>query len=607
YVWKRDYKRSPVLGAVWTLRPRSNTVNHRIQIPSLRFKMTVPPGYQRVTIIALAVLFLKSIQCMDGRTLLAGKTAEDTGKARGHMCSYPGKLTPPAAVSVYLDDVNKPQRGQAFQGDQFVKKPSVSQADKQQYFEFMSQTTKPHPGLTLQHLDHIMGKDETEAQGSSHGGSVNPYWPAVHMKFLAEDMDKVTEDLDKLATSIRKRKIIGHSASSYEGESQQKDTDKLAESARELQEAHQHLQQYIERQLGRWADQNDIRILDTFFDKNLSRKKKPPAGQEIELKADSQTIKDLFATTSSFEQVYEILSRDFRYLKHETDQDFWALQRSYIQAVDQAYKHNLIGHKDFKKTLCKSGVTQLLPLVTCSCISLIPKMDTRTPCTEAVTFFWNSLIDREEKTRFLHEILRLDAVEYIKTNHEGLAENALHDSFKFLFGSGALLEALERGLRTSQVQKHLEGIIRIFMDQLVWETEWRESEAMRLMAQTLKFVDENFLDEEAPHLYIPGLIKAFDDPLRKKMEFFSARAQAIVELEKLSKYLQASFPLRTEGHPPKPISPLEELDLIERKLGNLPVQVAYQSKIASNLKGKPQTLCEDEIYEPLPLKLRTKP
>ncbi|KAH9465439.1 hypothetical protein Pst134EA_013323 [Puccinia striiformis f. sp. tritici] len=522
------------------------------------------------------------------------------------MCSYPGKLTPPAAVSVYLDDVNKPQRGQAFQGDQFVKKPSVSQADKQQYFEFMSQTTKPHPGLTLQHLDHIMGKDETEAQGSSHGGSVNPYWPAVHMKFLAEDMDKVTEDLDKLATSIRKRKIIGHSASSYEGESQQKDTDKLAESARELQEAHQHLQQYIERQLGRWADQNDIRILDTFFDKNLSRKKKPPAGQEIELKADSQTIKDLFATTSSFEQVYEILSRDFRYLKHETDQDFWALQRSYIQAVDQAYKHNLIGHKDFKDLVQKRGYATAAarymflhfthsengyknPLYRSSDILLeLPY----------ASHFVNMLnvIDREEKTRFLHEILRLDAVEYIKTNHEGLAENALHDSFKFLFGSGALLEALERGLRTSQVQKHLEGIIRIFMDQLVWETEWRESEAMRLMAQTLKFVDENFLDEEAPHLYIPGLIKAFDDPLRKKMEFFSARAQAIVELEKLSKYLQASFPLRTEGHPPKPISPLEELDLIERKLGNLPVQVAYQSKIASNLKGKPQTLCEDEIY-----------
>ncbi|KAI9603729.1 hypothetical protein H4Q26_003328 [Puccinia striiformis f. sp. tritici PST-130] len=530
--------------------------------------MTVPPGYQRVTIIALAVLFLKSIQCMDGRTLLAGKTAEDTGKA--------------PAVSVYLDDVNKPQRGQAFQGDQFVKKPSVSQADKQQYFEFMSQTTKPHPGLTLQHLDHIMGKDETEAQGSSHGGSVNPYWPAVHMKFLAEDMDKVTEDLDKLATSIRKRKIIGHSASSYEGESQQKDTDKLAESARELQEAHQHLQQYIERQLGRWADQNDIRILDTFFDKNLSRKKKPPAGQEIELKADSQTIKDLFATTSSFEQVYEILSRDFRYLKHETDQDFWALQRSYIQAVDQAYKHNLIGHKDFKDLVQKRGyATAAARYISSDILLELPY----------ASHFVNMLnvIDREEKTRFLHEILRLDAVEYIKTNHEGLAENALHDSFKFLFGSGALLEALERGLRTSQVQKHLEGIIRIFMDQLVWETEWRESEAMRLMAQTLKFVDENFLDEEAPHLYIPGLIKA---------------AQAIVELEKLSKYLQASFPLRTEGHPPKPISPLEELDLIERKLGNLPVQVAYQINDSySELQGlflalAPETLLLEHVFTP---------
>jgi hypothetical protein len=118
-----------------------------------------------------------------------------------------------------------------------------------------------------------MGQAEIEAQGSSHGGSVNPYWPALHMKFLAEDMDKMTEDLDKLAAAIGKRKIIGCSADSYEGGGQQQDTAKLAESARELQEVHQHLEQYIEREFGHWAHEHDIRILDTFFEKNLSRKR----------------------------------------------------------------------------------------------------------------------------------------------------------------------------------------------------------------------------------------------------------------------------------------------------------------------------------------------
>ncbi|KAA1067924.1 hypothetical protein PGT21_021653 [Puccinia graminis f. sp. tritici] len=505
---------------------------------------------------------------MNGRTLLAGKSAEDAGKA--------------PATSVYLDDVV------------FMKKPSVSQADNQQYSKFMN-------------LDHIMGKAEIEAQGSSHGGSVNPYWPALHMKFLAEEMDKMTEDLDKLATAIGKRKIIGCNPDSYEGREQQKDTAKLAESARELQEAHQHLEQYIERQFGHWAHEHDIRILDTFFEKNLSRKRKTSASQEIELKADSDTIKKLFSSTSSFQQVYETLSGDFRQLKPGTDQDFWALHRSYIQTLDQAYKHNLIEYKDFEKlvkerryataaarymflhfTHSENGYKN--PLYRNSDILL--ELSYASPFVNML-----NVINREEKTRFLHEILRSDAMEFTKIDQEGIAERSLGDSFKYLFGSQALLEALESATsRASQVEKHLKGIIKIFMDESVWQTEWRDSEAMRLIAQTLKFVDQNFLQEGSPPLRIPSLLEMFTGPLRNKLDLFSARAQAIVELEKVSKHLQGSFPLRSEGHPPKPISALEELDLIDRKLGYLPAQEAYQSKMASTLKGESQILCEKEIY-----------
>ncbi|EFP87278.2 uncharacterized protein PGTG_12862 [Puccinia graminis f. sp. tritici CRL 75-36-700-3] len=553
--------------------------------------MTVPPGYKSVTKIVLALLFLKSIRCMNGRTLLAGQSAEDAGKA--------------PATSVYLDDVVKHERG--FQGDVFMKKPSVSQADNQQYFKFMSQTTKPHPGLSLQHLDRIMGKAEIEAQGSSHGDSVNPYWPTLHMKFLAEDMDKITEDLDKLATAIGKRKVIGYSADSYEGGGQQKDTAKLAESARELQEANEHLEQYIERQFGHWAHEHDIRILDTFFEKNLSRKRKTSASQEIELKADSDTIKKLFSSTSSLKQVYETLSGEFRYLKPDTDQDFWALHRSYIQTLDQAYKHNLIKSKDFKELVKKRGYATAAarymflhfthsekgyknPLYRNSDILL--ELSYASPFVNML-----NVINRGEKTKFLHEILRLDAMEYAKIVYEGLAERSLADSFKYLFGSEALLQALEGTTsQASQVETHLKGIIKIFKDESIWQTEWRDSEAMRLMAQTLKFVDQNFLQEESPRLRIPSLLELFNGPLRNKLDLFSARAQAIVELEKLSKHLQGSFPLRSEGHPPKPISALEELELIDRKLEYLPAQEAYQSRMASTLKGESQTSCEKEIY-----------
>jgi hypothetical protein len=215
-----------------------------------------------------------------------------------------------------------------------------------------------------------------------------------------------------------------------------------------------------------------------------------------------------------------------------------------------------------------------------------------------MSFWIPEVINREEKTKFLHEILRLDAMEYAKIEYEGLAERSLADSLKYLFGSEALLEALEGTTsRASQVEQHLKGIIKIFKDESVWQTEWRDSEAMRLMAQTLKFVDENFLKEGSPRLHMPSLLEFFDGPLRNKLDLFSARAQAIVELEKLSKHLRGSFPLRSEGYPPKPISALEELELIDRILRYLPAQEAYQSRMASTLKGGPQTLCEKEIYD----------
>ncbi|KAA1118400.1 hypothetical protein PGTUg99_004132 [Puccinia graminis f. sp. tritici] len=514
---------------------------------------------------------------MNGRTLLAGKSAEDAGKA--------------PATSVYLDDVV------------FMKKPSVSQADNQQYFKFMSQTTKPHPGLTLQHLDHIMGKAEIEAQGSSHGGSVNPYWPALHMKFLAEDMDKMTEELDQLATAIGKRKIIGCNPDSFEGREQQKDTAKLAESALELQEAHQHLEQYIERQFGHWAHEHDIRILDTFFEKNLSRKRKTSASQEIELKADSDTIKKLFSSTSSFQQVYETLSGEFRNLKPSTDQDFWALHRSYIQTLDQAYKHNLIKYTDFEKL-----VTERRYATAAARYMFLHFTHSENGYKNPLYRNSDILLELSYASPFVNmlngmfgigstHLPPLDAMEFTKIEQEGIAERSLGDSFKYLFGSQALLEALESATsRASQVENHLKGIIKIFMDESVWRTEWRDSEAMRLMAQTLKFVDQNFLQEGSPRLHIPSLPEMFNGPLRNKLDLFSARAQAIVELEKVSKHLQGSFPLRSEGHPPKPISALEELDLIDRKLGYLPAQEAYQSKMASTLKGESQILCEKEIY-----------
>ncbi|KAI9603747.1 hypothetical protein H4Q26_003347 [Puccinia striiformis f. sp. tritici PST-130] len=130
-----------------------------------------------------------------------------------------------------------------------------------------------------------------------------------------------------------------------------------------------------------------------------------------------------------------------------------------------------------------------------------------------------NVIDHQEKARFLHQIIKLDALEYK------------------LFATDYLLKSLQEtqlwNVRTGQwAQKYLETIIKIFMDDRIWYKNSGNNEGIRIMGQILKFVDKNFLQSESEFPTIVSIRGIYEDRLRNRIELLSARARAIVELEK---------------------------------------------------------------------------
>ncbi|KAI7951561.1 hypothetical protein MJO28_007245 [Puccinia striiformis f. sp. tritici] len=558
-------------------------------------KMVIHIGYQAIKVIVL-VLCLRVTQCMN-KPLLTKEGTKDLGKARSFCSNRPytslrlkKNKMPQAAAAVSLNDVMRRPRGHVFREDREMKKPSVSQGDHQQYFKSIREITKPSPGYSVEQLDHI-------------GRSVNPYWPAAHMNSLAADFEMMSEDLQKLAMAIEKRKFRAPGDGSFKLTGHEADKAQLLEIAQDLQAVHDNLQLYIERLFSLWASQNGVLKRNIFSDKFLSLKKKKSAGQEKDLMISAENIKGLFPI-DRLKNAYKNLSTRFHYFKPKNDRDFWALHRIYIQTVDQTYKHNLLGFTDFEELVEKRDYAENAAYYMFLHFTHVTN-DYKNPLyrnSDILLELWYSspfvnmlnVIDPRHKARFLHQIIKMDALDYTSTPRPGLIEKHLARSLKDLFEHNSLLGSLENGYTLSRTnQLSIKTIVTVFLDNLLWDKEWGNSEAMRLAAQTLKFIDGTYLHIK-PLNPTTSAIDAMFKPIRNKINLFSARAQAIVELEKFSKYLHESFPLRNDGSLQKPIPISEELNLIEGHLEHLPAQDAYH-KVVKGQDDRHKPWCEEDI------------
>ncbi|KAH9465440.1 hypothetical protein Pst134EA_013324 [Puccinia striiformis f. sp. tritici] len=526
--------------------------------------MILPIGLQWSKMIVFSVFCLRVTHSMN--TPLVAKESKDFGKS---------------PVSISFADVVKPQKGQVFRGNQAFNKPSVSPGDTAQYFKSIREMTKPSPGLSVEHLDDARG-------------STSPYWSAVHINSLAEDFETMFEDLHKLGKAIEKRKTRRGKNRSYSKEDRKYAKGQLTEVAQDLKAVHLNSLQYIERFLERWAAANDVSKRKIFGDKIFSLTKKKTAGQKNELPlGDPETIKGIFPKDrlQRASSTLSILSHSSN-LDPNQDQHVWALHRIFIQTVDQAYKFNLLDLEDFKKYVKKTGYA------TDAARSMFlhftrSTTDYKNPMyrnSDILLELWYSspfvnmlnVIDAPEKRKFLHEIIKSDALDYIGGRHDGLVEKHLVRTLKQLFENNSLLSALEDGSLGVATERSIQKIINVCLDDLVLKKEWRDSEALRLMARTLEFIDGTYLQTESSTPTLTRLRGMFKDPLRNRIKLVSARAKATVELEKISKYLHERFPLRNDVPLQKPIPTLEELDLIEGHLEHLPAQQDYESAIKTS-------------------------
>ncbi|KAI7951570.1 hypothetical protein MJO28_007254 [Puccinia striiformis f. sp. tritici] len=511
--------------------------------------MQVSQGQQMVRVILLAVFCSRATQCMDTSPLLGKSGAEDWGKGPD-----------PSGSFEYV--VKRPQ-GKWLEGDEVMEKPSFSQEDIQQYFKSIRQINKPSPGLSA------------KPQSSLDEVPVNPYWTTLRMNSMAEDVEKLTGDLDRLAKAIVYRKFTdGNDVSSLRKTFETIDNTILAENVRDLQVVHHCFKEYMEWQLKSWASTIGVPMEKLIADKKLSWKKKRSPGEEEALEIGPGTIATLFPTDRLEKVSVELCSR----LNQIVKAPGYASAAARNLFLD--FTHS---EKDYKNPLFRNS-------------DILLELSYSSPFVNML-----NVIDHQEKARFLHQIIKLDALEYVNNVHSGFAESSLVTSFKKLFATDYLLKSLQEtqlwNVRTGQwAQKYLETIIKIFMDDRIWYKNSGNNEGIRIMGQILKFVDKNFLQSESEFPTIVSIRGIYEDRLRNRIELLSARARAIVELEKISIYLNKGFPLQDHRRFEKPIPTLEELALIRNHIETLPSQKSYQ-KIIEIQDDRQKAKCKKEIND----------
>jgi hypothetical protein len=100
------------------------------------------------------------------------------------------------------------------------------------------------PKKSITELDLIIQKAKT-------GLVDRDYWPAVHMKALAEDFELTSQELGRLVASLKKGKT-------YSRTNPMTIRTQLTESVGDLMDTHKRLKQYINHHLGKWAAKNHL-------------------------------------------------------------------------------------------------------------------------------------------------------------------------------------------------------------------------------------------------------------------------------------------------------------------------------------------------------------
>jgi hypothetical protein len=186
------------------------------------------------------------------------------------------------------------------------------------------------------------------------------------------------------------------------------------------------------------------------------------------------------------------------------------------------------------------------------------------------------------KLEISYAFLAIDARNY-KSNGDTILGEKMDNWIDFFFKNDRLLKYFRDGLEDSSVKNELHDLINTFYDRKNWSSDWPSSQELRIMGQILEFIDENFKEElqsiSSPH-YPDYPVLPFD--ISMIFGLFSSRSKALSELEDVHEYLQNKFPLPEIQNEKKPISNLEELNLIEHLVENSPLQKLYSQHLENS-------------------------
>jgi hypothetical protein len=113
--------------------------------------------------------------------------------------------------------------------------------------------------ITSQELRLALGTAGPEEKGYSKSISVDPYWANLHIKYLWEDFNSMTEDrrnLKKVVANRKKKEEIITDTHGYNQISYVDSKPVLCEHVENLELIHKSLEEHIENELEKWANEN---------------------------------------------------------------------------------------------------------------------------------------------------------------------------------------------------------------------------------------------------------------------------------------------------------------------------------------------------------------
>ncbi|KAH9462245.1 hypothetical protein MJO28_002970 [Puccinia striiformis f. sp. tritici] len=528
--------------------------------------MILSSGLQRIKAIVLAVCYLRATQCMYN-------SIEKASLLKG-----------PSAI------------------EEAVTSHVKSEDDIEEYFNSIRQFRQPSPGLAKEHLDLVISKSKSGEPGSPHDQVlVDPYWAYVHVDSLVDDSNQRTRDLDEFMDELSERKSSSEIVN-YDGN--KRDNQKLVHHARSLKYIDTYVKGNMPIWVNDWARENGLPLYGLFQtrDDSLIKGSSGKSLKESERHAGTQTLLDRHLA-QALEEVFQDLY-SYRWIANPNE-NVLKLRRISIQTVDQLYKHGLITEETFKSYIEKwcnhnghasRNIWQHLSKFGKEYKNNLFGADRRLFTSWSLSPFVNMLevLPPRPKRRLLFTFLELDARKY-KRQGDSLLKGNVERWINAFFNNDALLGYLqgERYHSKNDVAKELQWLIEGFKGSDLWSGDWKSSEELRILGQILHFVDKNFLrDAEKSHLL--ELSTLLDDEVRERINLMSSRSKALSELENITEYLIESTHPSQDQRGTKIMPTLQELNILENNIENLPSQIVYRKNI-ENLGEREKSSCQEEI------------